>query len=41
MDSFEGINKELGWHNVDKEFNEFTLGQRNKQFPATQGLLIK
>ena len=26
---FEGPNREIGWHNVDEEFNEFTGDQLN------------
>lgn len=26
---FEGLNKEIDWHNVDREFNEFAIEQLN------------
>ena len=26
---FEGINKEIDWHNVDAEFNDFAVEQMN------------
>jgi len=26
---FEGLNRELDWHNVDEEFNEFSIEQLN------------
>ena len=27
---FEGSNKEIDWHNVDNEFNDFAIEQLNK-----------